>query len=243
MRNRTLPLRKFIKPSYSYLIEKKRDGQEFTQEEIRYIIDSTLDGEMPQHQLAALLMAIFFQQMSAQETAILTEEMMLSGEVIDLSHISKPKIDKYSTGGVGDKTSLVLVPLAMASGVETWIASGKRPGVVTEILDGRGVGTRLQAAQADVLSARRRWIASLKPKGALHVDAGAVTALVSGKKSLLPSGIVKVEGSFAAGDAVRVVGPDGRDVARGLSAYAAEDTRKSLYCDPRNIIERLLHGQ
>ncbi len=117
MTKRTLPPRRFIKPSFTSLIEKKRDGQEFTQEEIRYIIDSTLDGDMPQHQLAALLMAIFFQQMSAQETAILTEEMMLSGEVIDLSHIAKPKIDKYSTGGVGDKTSLVLVPLAMAAGV------------------------------------------------------------------------------------------------------------------------------
>ena len=62
-------------------------------------------------------MAIYFANMSAQETAVLTEEMMLSGEVIDLSHISKPKIDKYSTGGVGDKTALVLAPLAMASGV------------------------------------------------------------------------------------------------------------------------------
>src|SRR5471032_2676582 len=114
---RTIPARRFIKPSFTYLIEKKRDGGEFSQEEIRYIIDSTLDGEMPPHQQAALLMAVYFQQMSAQETADLTEEMMLSGEVIDLSHIAKPKIDKYSTGGVGDKTSLVLVPLAMASGV------------------------------------------------------------------------------------------------------------------------------
>ncbi len=114
---RTIPARRFIKPSFTQLIEKKRDGQEFTQEEIRYIIDSTLEGEMPQHQLAALAMAIYFSNMSAQETADLTEEMMLSGEVIDLSHIAKPKIDKYSTGGVGDKTSLVLVPLAMASGV------------------------------------------------------------------------------------------------------------------------------
>jgi len=96
--------------------EEARWG-EFSQEEIRYNIDSTLDGEMPRHQLAALLMAVYFANMSAQETAILTEEMMLSGEVIDLSHIAKPKIDKYSTGGVGDKTSLVLVPLAMASGV------------------------------------------------------------------------------------------------------------------------------
>src|SRR6187402_3260528 len=114
---RNIPPRRFIKPSFEFLIEKKRDGGEFTQEEIRYIIDSTLDGEMPQHQLSALMMAIYFSGMSAQETADLTEEMMLSGEVIDLSNIAKPKIDKYSTGGVGDKTSLVLVPLAMASGV------------------------------------------------------------------------------------------------------------------------------
>lgn len=114
---RTIPSRRFIKPTFTELIEKKRDGQEFTQEEIRYIVDSTLDGDMPKHQLSALLMAIFFANMSAQETAILTEEMMLSGEVIDLSHIAKPKIDKYSTGGVGDKTSLVLTPLAMAAGV------------------------------------------------------------------------------------------------------------------------------
>ena len=112
-----LPSRRFIKPSFQSLIEKKRDGQEFTQEEIRYIIDSTLDEEIPPHQLSALIMAIYFQQMSAQETALLTEEMMLSGEVIDLSRIAKPKIDLYSTGGVGDKTALVLAPLAMASGI------------------------------------------------------------------------------------------------------------------------------
>ncbi len=135
MRKRLLPTRRFIKPSFSYLIEKKRDGGEFTQEEIRYIIDSTLDGEMPQHQLAALLMAIYFANMSAQETAILTEEMMLSGEVIDLSHIAKPKIDKYSTGGVGDKTSLVLVPLAMASGVIVPMMCGTDQEYVINTLD------------------------------------------------------------------------------------------------------------
>ena len=79
MTKRTLPPRRFIKPTFEFLIEKKRDGGEFNQEEIRYIIDSTLDGEMPKHQLAALAMAIYFQGMSAQETADLTEEMMLSG--------------------------------------------------------------------------------------------------------------------------------------------------------------------
>ncbi|OHE89371.1 MAG: thymidine phosphorylase [Verrucomicrobia bacterium RIFCSPLOWO2_12_FULL_64_8] len=138
MRKRPVPTRRFIKPTFSYLIEKKRDGNEFTQEEIRYIIDSTLDGEMPQHQLAALLMAVYFANMSAQETAILTEEMMLSGEVIDLSHISKPKIDKYSTGGVGDKTSLVLVPLAMASGVVVPMMCGTDQEYVINTLDKLG---------------------------------------------------------------------------------------------------------
>ena len=117
MRKKILTPRKFIKPSYAYLVEKKRDGGEFSQEEIRYIVDSLLDKEMPEYQMAALGMAIYFQGMSAQETAILAEEMMLSGEVVDLSKISRPKIDKYSTGGVGDKTSLVLTPLAVACGV------------------------------------------------------------------------------------------------------------------------------
>lgn len=135
MTKRVLPLRKFIKPSFESLIEKKRDGGEFTQEEIRYIIDSTLDGEMPRHQLAALLMAVYFANMSAQETADLTEEMMLSGEVIDLSHIAKPKIDKYSTGGVGDKTSLVLVPLAMAAGVVVPMMCGTEHDYVVSTLD------------------------------------------------------------------------------------------------------------
>lgn len=135
MVRKTLSSRRFIKPSYAYLIEKKRDGQEFTKEEIRYIIDSILDGDMPDFQMAALAMAVFFQGMSAQETATLTEEMMLSGEVIDLSHIAKPKIDKYSTGGVGDKTSLVLVPLAVASGIVVPMMGGTDQDFAISTLD------------------------------------------------------------------------------------------------------------
>ncbi|MGF1453625.1 MAG: thymidine phosphorylase [Opitutales bacterium] len=109
--------RKFIKPSYAYLIEKKRDGGEFNEDEIRFVADSVLDGEIPDHQMAALAMAIYFQGMSAQETAVFAEEMMLSGEVVDIAKVTKPKIAKYSTGGVGDKTSLVLPPLSAACGV------------------------------------------------------------------------------------------------------------------------------
>ena len=117
MRKKIISARKFIKPSFSYLVEKKRDGGEFSDEEIRFIVDSILDEEMPKFQQAALAMAVYFQNMSAQETATFAEEMMLSGEVIDLTKITRPKIDKYSTGGVGDKTTLVLAPLAAACGV------------------------------------------------------------------------------------------------------------------------------
>lgn len=117
MRKKIISTRKFIKPSFSYLVEKKRDGGEFSEDEIRYIVDSILDNELPEYQQSALAMAIYFQGMSAQEIAVYAEEMMLSGEVIDLTHIARPKIGKYSTGGVGDKTSLVLAPLAAACGV------------------------------------------------------------------------------------------------------------------------------
>ena len=90
-------------PSFSYLIEKKRDGGEYTDDEVRFLVDSILDEEMPQYQQAAWVMAIYFQGMSAQETAYFTDEMMLSGEVIEMGDVSRPKIEKYSTGGVGDK--------------------------------------------------------------------------------------------------------------------------------------------
>lgn len=105
------------KPSFAYLIEKKREGGEFTKDEIRQIVDSIMDKEMPPAQQAALLMAIYFKNMSAAETAAFSEEMMFSGDTVDLDDISEPKISKVSTGGVGDKTTLALSALAAATGV------------------------------------------------------------------------------------------------------------------------------
>ncbi|MCG8526950.1 MAG: thymidine phosphorylase [Opitutales bacterium] len=125
MRKKIISPRKFVKPSYAYLIEKKRDGGEYNEDEIRFLVDSILDEEIPDYQLAALIMAVYFSGMSAQETAIFSEEMMLSGEVIDLTSIARPKIDKYSTGGVGDKTTMVLCPLAAACGVVMPTMNGK----------------------------------------------------------------------------------------------------------------------
>ena len=110
--------------SFTRLIAKKREGNEYTDEEIRTIVDAILDEEMPEYQQAAWIMTIFFQGMSAHEIANFTEEMMLSGEVIEMMDVSRPKIEKYSTGGVGDKTTLVLGPLAAASGVAMPMMNG-----------------------------------------------------------------------------------------------------------------------
>ena len=108
---------KGIQPSFTYLIEKKREREELTDGEVRYIVESILSNTIPSHQLAALIMAIYFQGLSAQETAVLSEEVMLSGEVVDLTKIGQPKISLYATGGVGDKTGIVLTALVSACGV------------------------------------------------------------------------------------------------------------------------------
>ena len=117
MKKKVLLHHKFIQPSFVSLLEKKRDNGEFCEEEIRYIVESILRKKIPDHQLTALIMIIYFQGLSAQETSTLTEEMMLSGEVMDLNDFAKPKIDSYATGGVGDKTRLILPALAAACNV------------------------------------------------------------------------------------------------------------------------------
>jgi len=107
------------------IIEKKRDGKELTEEEIHFFIKGYTSGNIPDYQVSALLMAIYFQEMTAHEQAILTKEMVKSGDIIDLSKIKGIKVDKHSTGGVGDTTSIILAPLVASLGVPVAKMSGR----------------------------------------------------------------------------------------------------------------------
>ena len=107
------------------IIMKKRNGGELSQDEIRFFIEGYTKGEIPDYQVSALMMAVYFRGMTEQETATLTLAMADSGDRLDLSDISGIKVDKHSTGGVGDKTSLALGPMVAACGIPVAKMSGR----------------------------------------------------------------------------------------------------------------------
>lgn len=117
------------------IIEKKKQHQALTKEELHFFIDGYVKGEIPDYQVSALLMAIYFNGMTMLETSMLCEEMLYSGDVVDLSSIQGITCDKHSTGGVGDKTSLSLVPMVAACGAKVAKMSGRGLGHTGGTLD------------------------------------------------------------------------------------------------------------
>jgi pyrimidine-nucleoside phosphorylase/thymidine phosphorylase len=117
------------------LIHRKRSGEELAPEELQHLVDGYTRGDIPDYQMSAFLMATFFSGMSDREVSAMTESMLHSGTVVDLSSIPGLKVDKHSTGGVGDKTSLIASPIAAAAGVIVPMISGRALGHTGGTLD------------------------------------------------------------------------------------------------------------
>lgn len=121
--------------SFLDVLKKKRDGGTLTREEIHAVVQGCVSGEIPDYQLSAFLMAIFYRGMTDDETAQLTMEMAYSGEIMDLSSFGGETVDKHSTGGVGDKTTIIVAPLVAALGCKIAKMSGRGLGATGGTID------------------------------------------------------------------------------------------------------------
>ncbi len=155
------------------IIKKKRDGGTLTGEELRFFLTGCLSGEVPDYQAAALMMAVFFRGMTDDETFLLTEAMIESGDTVDLSRFGRLSADKHSTGGVGDKTTLIVAPIAASLGLKLAKMSG------------RGLGHT--GGTVDKLESIPGYRSSLDTDEFLRQTEQAGVAVVGANKALVPA--------------------------------------------------------
>ena len=133
------------------IIRKKRDAVELSREEINFLIEGATHDRIPDYQLAAWLMAVLWRGMTRPELAALTEAMLTSGSVLDWSALPAPQVDKHSTGGVGDKTSLVIAPIVAAAGLYVPMISGRGLGHSGILRSAGGIGGHGQVGSIPII--------------------------------------------------------------------------------------------
>ncbi|MDL2314234.1 glutamate 5-kinase [Desulfovibrio sp. OttesenSCG-928-C14] len=154
----------------------------------------------------------------------------------NIRQLAGGSVSGLGTGGMS--TKIQAAELATRSGINVIIASGKKPEVINHILKGRAAGT-LFKARAHPLESRKRWLFGARPAGSVHIDAGAESALCKRGSSLLPKGITRVEGHFLRGEVVRILGPAGEDLARGVTRYNSEALERITGKHSEEILEIL----
>jgi glutamate 5-kinase len=155
----------------------------------------------------------------------------------EIKHLAHDTSTTIGRGGM--KTKIEAAEMAIAIGVPTIIGSGVAPGTLTKIFSGEEVGT-LFTPKEEGLRSRKHWIAyTLKAKGSIYVDEGAKNAVADGGKSLLPRGIITIEGNFNAGDLLSLIDPSGEEFARGLVNYSAKELSKIKGLNTKDIIDVL----
>lgn len=171
-------------------------------------------------------------------------EAELIPEVREIDETLQKLAGESSSGlGVGGMvTKLQAADVARRAGADVVVASGHAPDVITRILNGEKVGTLFPAMETP-LENRKRWIfAGATEEGRIHVDGGAARALLENGSSLLPAGITGIEGAFDRGDTIAIVGPQGKEIARGITRYSSGDLEKIKGCHSDEITHRLGYG-